>query len=136
LEGRGLALGLGALQAFIGVGAVAGGFGLILDPSGASLGLSLEWLNSSPFSDYLVPGIVLFAVNGIGSLAGSLASFMRYRRAGEVAVALGAFLILWIVAQVWWIGLSHWLQPLYFGFGVVELALGLRLRRALRTVRS
>jgi hypothetical protein len=32
-------------------------------------------------------------------------------------MGLGVFLMLWIVAQVWWIGLSHWLQPLYFGLG-------------------
>ena len=134
-KGRRLAFGLGALQAFIGLGAVAGGLGLILDPSGASLGISVEWLSGSPFPDYLFPGIVLFAINGIGSLAGSLASFMRYRYAGEFAVALGAFLILWIVAQVGWIGLSHWLQPLFFALGVVELMLGGWLRRAWRTVR-
>jgi hypothetical protein len=128
-KGRWLAFGLGALQLFIGLGGVAGGIGMVLDPSGANLGLPVEWLTGSPFSNYLIPGIVLLAINGIGSLVGSIASFFGYRYAGEIAMALGAFLIVWIVAQVWWIGLSHWLQPLYFGFGVVELVLGLLLRR-------
>lgn len=35
--------------------------------------------------------------------------------------------MLWIVALVWWIGLSHWLQPLYFG--LVEFVLGWLLRK-------
>jgi hypothetical protein len=69
------------------------------------------------------------AVNGLGSLAGGLASFLRYRYAGEIAMGLGAFLMLWIVAQVGWIGLGHWPQSLYFGFGAVELALGWLLRQ-------
>ena len=36
-----LATILGALQIFIGLGAVAGGLGLVLDPSGANLGIPL-----------------------------------------------------------------------------------------------
>jgi len=133
-KGRWLAFGLGAFLVFIGLGGVAGGVGLVTEPSGANLGLPLELLSESPFSDYLIPGIVLFVVIGVGSLTGGALSFLRYRYAGQIAAALGAFLIMWIVAQVWWIGLSHWLQPLYFGFGAVELALGLLLRRALQTV--
>ncbi|MCP4257640.1 MAG: hypothetical protein GY774_08970 [Planctomycetes bacterium] len=56
-------------------------------------------------------------------------SFFRYRHAGLYAGALGAFLMIWIVAQVWWIGLTIWLQPLFFCLGVVELVLGLLLFR-------
>lgn len=37
--------------------------------------------------------------------------------------------MIWITAQVCWIGLTVWLQPLFFGLGAVELALGLLLRR-------
>ncbi len=133
-KGRRLAFGLGAFQVFIGLGGVAGGVGLVSEPSGANLGFPLELLSESPFSDYLIPGIVLFTVNGLGSLAGGVLSFFRYRYAGQIAAALGAFLMMWIVAQVWWIGLSHWLQPLYFGFGAVELALGLLLWKAFHTV--
>ncbi len=128
-KGRWIAFGLGAHQVFIGLGGVAGGVGLVSEPSSANLGLPLELLSESPFSDYLIPGIVLLVVNGVGSLAGGVLSFFRYRHTGEIAAALGAFLIMWIVAQVWWIGLLHWLQPLYFGFGVVELTLGLLLWR-------
>jgi hypothetical protein len=131
IAGRVLPLGLGALQVFVGLGAVAGGLGLVLEPSGTNLGMPVEILNRSPFPDFLIPGMILFLINGLGSLAGGAATFLRYRYAGEIAVILGAFLILWIVAQVWWIGLAHWLQPLYFVFGGVELALGLMLRRAL-----
>lgn len=128
-EGRRIARGLGILQLFIGLGAIAGGLGLALDPSGASLGMPLAWLRTSPFSDYLVPGLFLLLVHGVGTGAGSFASFRRHRLAGEAAIVLGAVMMVWIVVQVWWIQQLHWLHPLYFGLGVLELALGLRLRR-------
>lgn len=66
-KGRGLTLGLGVLQVLIGLGAVAGGLGLIVDPTGASLGLPVEWLSGSPFPDHLIPDIVLLGVNGLES---------------------------------------------------------------------
>ncbi len=116
--------GLGVLQAFIGIGAVAGGLGLALDPSGESLGVPLELLEKTPFASYLVPGIVLFAVNGLGSLAGAVASFSRHRYAGEAAMALGTFLVAWILIQVYWMSGFHWLHWLYLSLGIVEAVLG------------
>ncbi|MCB9140508.1 MAG: hypothetical protein H6642_19415 [Caldilineaceae bacterium] len=125
--------GLGVLQAFIGIGAVAGGLGLMLNPSGGSLGLPLELLEKTPFSTYLVPGLVLFTVNGLGNLAGAVASFTRRRFAGEIAMALGAFLVAWILIQVYWMSGFHWLHWLYLGLGIVEAALGWSVWRAYRT---
>ncbi len=120
---------LAVLQAFIGIGAVAGGLGLALDPSGESLGMPLELLEETPFATFLIPGIVLFAVNGLGSLTGAIASFVRHRYAGHVAIALGAFLVAWILVQVYWFAGFHWLHWLYLGLGIVELALGWSVRR-------
>ena len=124
--------GLGILQAFIGVGAVAGGLGLALNPSGESLGVPLELLAETPFATFLIPGIVLFAVNGLGSLAGAVASFARRRYAGEAAMALGTFLVAWILVQVFWMSGFHWLHWLYFSLGIVEVALGWSVRRSTR----
>lgn len=124
--------GLGILQVFIGVGAVAGGLGLALDPSGASLGVPLELLAETPFATFLIPGIVLFAVNGLGCLAGAVASFARHRYAGEIAMALGAFLVAWILAQVYWMSGFHWLHWLYLSLGIVEAVLGWSVQRTAR----
>ena len=123
---------LGVLQVFIGIGAVAGGVALALDPSGESLGMPLELLEETPFATFLIPGIVLFAVNGMGSLTGAIASFARHRYAGHAAIALGAFLIAWILVQVYWFAGFHWLHWLYLGLGIVELALGWSVRKSVR----
>ncbi len=129
---RSLVNGLGVLQVFIGLGAVAGGLGLALEPGGESLGIPLELLADSPFATYLVPGIVLFTVNGLGSLVGAVASFTRYRCAGETAMALGVFLVAWILVQVYWMAGFHWLHALYLVLGLLELVLGWSLRKAAR----
>jgi hypothetical protein len=135
-KGKWLAFALGALQVFIGIGGVTGGFGLVTEPSGANLGFHVDLLSKSPFTDYLIPGIVLLVVIGVGSLAGGVLSFFRYRYAGLCAGALGAFLMIWIAVQVWWIGLTIWLQPLFFGLGVAELILGLMFWRTERLAKA
>ena len=121
--------GLGILQVFIGLGAVAGGLGLVLDPSGASMRMPIEFLKDSPFSTFLVPGVVLLTVNGLGSLAGAAASFRRHPRAGEVAMVLRVFLVAWIIVQVYWISAFHWLHALYICLGLLEFGLGWSLRK-------
>ena len=131
-----IAFGLGALQLFIGVGGIAGGLGLVTEPNGSNLGFQVELLNKSPFSDYLIPGIFLLTVNGIGSLVGGVLSFLRNRFAGTCAAVLGVILMIWIAAQIWWIGLTIWLQPLFFGLGAVELVLGFLLWRTERRAKE
>jgi hypothetical protein len=123
---------LGILQTFIGLGAVGGGLGLVLEPSGANLGMPPEMLNHSPFSDFLIPGMVLLIVNGLGSITGSVLSFKLSPYAAEIALALGTFLVAWILIQVCWIRSVHWLHILYLSLGITELALGWLLRKALR----
>ena len=65
-------IGLGAIQAFIGLGALGGGFMLVRDPSGSALELPMSLLEGSPFPDFLIPGMFLFAVNGVGSMIGAV----------------------------------------------------------------
>ena len=122
-------IGLGVLQAFIGLGALGGGFMLVIDPSGSALGVPLSFLKGSPFPDFLIPGIFLLVVNGIGSLIGAGFSFSRRRYAQEIAIVLGTILVAWIVIQVIIIGSFSWMHVLYFILGVVELGLGLYIRR-------
>jgi hypothetical protein len=121
---------LGLLQAFIALGAMAGGFLLVKDPTGAAMGLPLSLLGGSIFTDYLIPGLFLFLVNGLGSLSGAILSFTRNRYAGEAGITLGAILVAWIIIQVSIIRSIHWLHILYFSFGIIEFVLGLIVVRA------
>jgi hypothetical protein len=125
---KSIVIALGILQIFIGIGAVPVGFMFMVDPTGASLGFPLEWLADTLFQNYLVPGIFLFTVNGIGSLMGAFLTLRRDPSANLAAVGLGVFLMAWIVVQVITFGPPpHWLQILYFVLGAVELLLGRRM---------
>jgi hypothetical protein len=99
------------IQFFNGLSGIVGDYLLMKDPSGTGLQMPLEWLNDTPFTNYLVPGKVLFVFNGFGNLGGSHATLLKYRRSGETATLFGAILMIWIVSQVGWIEYQSGLQP-------------------------
>lgn len=51
------------LHIFLGVGALAGGGSMVIDPSGDLIHMPTSMLERSPFSDFLIPGI--FAIHRI-----------------------------------------------------------------------
>lgn len=117
------------MELFVGLGALYGGGSLVADRSGAGLGMPLELLARSPFDDYLVPGLTLLLVNGVGSLVGAALALARVRWAGALGLLLGAFLAAWIVLQVLWIGPLSWFQPVMLACGLGEAWLGGRAHR-------
>ena len=119
---------LGILQIFIGFWGILGGWGLVSNPSGANVGMTTDALQGSPFSDYLIPGIVLLAVNGVVTLLAGVMTLMRWDYAGQLAMLLGLFMIAWIVIQVMIVEF-HWLQPTFFLFGLAEFLLGYFYRK-------
>jgi len=55
------------LHLFVGIGALFGGLAAIVNPQ-TPLGMPAEPLKNSPFSSYLIPGIILFTVIGLGNI--------------------------------------------------------------------
>jgi hypothetical protein len=122
-------IGLGTLQSFLGLGAIGGGLLLVIDPSGSTLGVPLTLIEGTLFTDFLIPGIFLLVLNGIGSLIGAALTFTKNRYAQDIAIGLGAILVLWIVIQVSMFKSIGFLHVLYFILGIIELWLGLYIRR-------
>ncbi|HKM93706.1 MAG TPA: hypothetical protein VJY41_08655 [Prolixibacteraceae bacterium] len=117
---------LGYLQIFVGMGALAGGLPMILNPEGAP-GFSIELLQNSPFENYLIPGFILLVVNGLGQLISSYFSLKVKKEAAVLGIIFGAALMIWIAVQMYYISLSSWMQPLFFAVGMVELVLSIRI---------
>lgn len=114
------------LELNLGVGGLYGGWALLSDPRGAPLRMVPgEVLANSPFDTFLVPGLILFAVNGIFPLVVVLGEMLRmpWARWGHVAVGLG--LTGWMLGQVVLVGLSTPFQLTYLVMGLVILALAL-----------
>jgi CDP-diglyceride synthetase len=112
------------VEFFNGLSGVAGGTGLIADPTAAALGMKLEWLQGTPFNNYLIPGIVLFTFNGLGNLTAAFLSIFKNRYRAHIALFFGVVMLIWIISQVAWIGYKSFLQPLYFSTGLIQAVLG------------
>jgi hypothetical protein len=126
-----------ALEIFLGVGAVAGGLGLVLAPDGSVLGLSTAPLAGSPFHDFLVPGIVLLTVIGIWPLVAGILTLRGSPRAPRMAAAVGLLLIIWIVVEMLVfarLGGLLWAFYLLLGCGILVQSRGMA-RRSTRPTR-
>jgi len=131
-----LYISLSLIQFLVGLGAVVCGAMLIAVPSGTLLQMSPERLQETPFSDFLVPGIILFLVIGVGQVAGSVLSMRKHRFAGYFGAAMGIGLMIWIFVQVNMIGGRHILQYAYFLAGAVETALSCLIQDHLSATRG
>lgn len=116
-----------AAMAFQGVSGVAGGWGLVSDPSGGKLGIPVTWLEGSPFRDYLVPGMVLLTVLGILPLVVAFGLWTVRPWAWAASLLVGAALLVWIGIQIAVIGYQPVppLQAIYGGLGAVMIVLAL-----------
>lgn len=91
---------------FIGLGAVAGAVGMLVDPSGKALGMDamLPYFQVLPFADalfqnFVFSGFALLIVNGISNLTAAVLLLM-HRRAGDyLGGVFGITLMLWICIQ-------------------------------------
>jgi hypothetical protein len=117
------------LELFLAVGAVAGGGGMLLDTSGRGQGLPNNLLDGTPFSSYLVPGIVLLALNAVLPTLVAVLAIRRQpiARLGHLAVALA--LAGWLAGETFFIGLASWMQPFFFVYAVVIGLLGVWVLR-------
>ncbi|MFN8252026.1 MAG: hypothetical protein U0V75_09110 [Ferruginibacter sp.] len=123
---------LASLHLLLGINAVAGGCMLIAKPDGSLLGMEQGWLNASPFSNYLVPGILLLLVNGMMPLyiaAGLLRKFSckwsgpvniypNRHWAWTFSLYTGITVIGWIIIQQL-LTRYFWLQPAVAATGLL-----------------
>ncbi len=127
-----------ALDVFLAVGVIGGGLALMLGPQGQIIPLPLSLLQGTPFSSFLWPGLILFAVLGLGPLAIALLAWQRHRLAPLLTVGVGVALLVWITVEVAMIGHSNEppLQPIYFVLGFVIVFVGLAWVRQTDSLRA
>jgi uncharacterized membrane protein len=110
------------LLAFLGLGALAGGVALVLKPDGSIMQMPASMLAGSPFPDFLVPGLILGGLFGIGSFAVVELGRRDARPAPFLAFAIGCGQMIWIVVELMIIKGVSFLHPLYFGVGLAIAA--------------
>ena len=115
---------------FIGIGAVAGASGMLLDPSGKAMGMDamLPYFRVMPlaeylYQDFLFPGIALLIVNGLTNLTAAVLLLLKKKIGVVLGGVFGITLMLWICIQFVIFPLNF-MSTIYFVFGVCQAATG------------
>lgn len=116
---KALRASLVGLHLFVGLGALAGGLGAVMSPA-SPMGMSTEALKLGPFKDFLIPGLFLMAVIGLGNLGAGLAAARKWRYSGLSSGAMGCVLMAWILVQCWILQAIVALHLIFFAIGAVQ----------------
>jgi hypothetical protein len=121
------AVAIGALI-FLGITSLMGAVPLIFDPSGKMLSMPLSLLEHSPFSSFLIPGIILLTGNCLLSFV-VVALMMRKASHYGCWIALqGCILAGWITVQIAMIRKVIWAHYVYLAVAMVLISCGWLLR--------
>jgi hypothetical protein len=109
---------------FVGVGAFFGGLAAVLNPV-SPMGISPETLRLGPFTDFLIPGLTLLIVIGLGNILSGILEAKNVSCASYASGVMGAILIGWIVIQCYILQAVVGLHVLFFLIGCVQGILAL-----------
>ena len=109
----------------IGFAALAAGYSFMQDPSGKAINISTDYLRpAAPFSNYLVPGIVLFTMNGVLSI---LIAVMAVKKTASYPLLIflqGCIYVGWITTQLTMVTAYHPLHTIVGLTGLVLIIIG------------
>jgi hypothetical protein len=88
------------LEVVTGLLAIPVGVAFIADPTGQAVGVPRGWIEATPFGSYVVPGLYLLLVNGVGMLLLAALTLLRHWLAPWLTGTLGVGLIVWILVQI------------------------------------
>lgn len=120
------------LHVFLGIGALFGGGLLIIYPDGSLLSMSTDILQTSPFDDFLIPGLILFFALGILpiitaiflisvkslKIAEKLSLYKELHWSWNSSLYIGFILIIWINVEVYMIQGVALIHVFYIFLGI------------------
>jgi len=104
----------------VGLGALFGGALAIIDPYGTLFRMPVEVLKKGPFSSFLIPGLFLFFIVGLGHLFSFTAVRRRWKLHPYISGGAGCILMSWIVIQCYIMESVHFLHVIFFAAGLAE----------------
>ena len=104
---------------FIGAFGLLGGYAAISAPGGP-FGIPLEVLKNGPFTNFLIPGLALFVLIGLGHIITGIymlrrGKFASYAEGVQAAITLG-----WILIQCWVMEEVNGMHIAVFSIGAVQ----------------
>jgi len=116
----------GVIHLFVALGAYPGGLVMLISPDGSLMGVE-GIVDRIPFDSLMVPGILLFAVNGIGQTVAGIYSIRKHRLSPFISMFFGLALIVWILAETLMLQKIVFLSILYFAIGVLQIGIAVHL---------
>lgn len=110
------------LHLFVGIGAMSGGLAAITNPQ-SPMGIPVDILKNSPFSNFLIPGIILFIVIGIGNLFSAFMFHFKSHYQAYISSVFSWALVIWIIVQCIMLNSIVFLHVLFFLIGLVQAAI-------------
>jgi hypothetical protein len=98
MKHKGIRIALAVIEACIGLGAIGGGIALLIGAMGQWL--PVAFLQGTPFSDYIIPGLLLTVVVGGGMLLAAATQFIAREWTVLLSAAMGLVLIGWEIVEV------------------------------------
>ena len=120
------------LLILLGISALFGGGAFIIDPSGKLIQMPLSHLEHSPFSNFLIPGLILFLFNGVSGIVIAILAIRKYRFYTELVVLQGIVQDMWIVVQLIMIRTVSFLHYICFTVGTLLIITGVILRKRIK----
>jgi hypothetical protein len=108
-----------AALGFLALGAIGGGALMVAAPDGHLMQWDTSMLAGSPFGDFLVPGLILGGLFGLGSLATIAFGLRGSPIAPFIGFAIGCAQMIWITVELAILGELSFLHPLMFGTGAL-----------------
>ena len=88
------------LEVMTAIGAIPVGLMFLADPTGQLVQVPQGWIEATVFGSYLIPGLYLLLVNGLGMLVLAVLSVRRHWVAPWLTGTLGVGLIIWILVEI------------------------------------
>ena len=118
------------LLVLVSLNALAAGYGFIKDPAGKGLGIGTDYLRpGAPFHNFLVPGVVLFVVIGVGSGIVAVSAMAKYHGYKTLVALQGIIIAGWIVVQLFMVKSFHPLHLIIGLIGAVLFYVGMALKK-------
>jgi hypothetical protein len=129
---------LAMLLLLLGIGAAISAAALIAAPDGHLIQLPISLLADAPFTDFFIPGVLLFLFIGVyplvvaysiwrrpdWSLPDKINPFRSFHWSWVASLAAAVVLLVWITVQIQWVPIGF-LHVLYLVWAAAILVIGL-----------
>lgn len=115
---------LGVYDLIVAYGAISTGISMISSNANIFTGYPHEWLNKVPFESWVIPGIIVMVLFGLGNIIAAIVSFRKGNsKSWGVSAIMGVIFFLSLIAQVVILEETYLATVVFMIFSIIQLCL-------------